>query len=191
MVMKTILYIHGLSSSGASGTARHLQALLPGVRAIAPDLPIEPDEVLEMLHALVASEHPDMVIGTSMGGMFAQQLYDCKKIIVNPAFHVSRTMRKQIGICPFLNPRKDGTTTYTITPELCDCYEEMERRQFDGVSDEAIEKTWALFGAHDTVVNCREEYLQHYRNCTTFDGEHRLSYENIRDVLVPLVCKSI
>ena len=51
-----------------------------------------------------------------MGGMFAQQLYDCKKIIVNPAFHVSRTMRKQIGICPFLNPRKDSAITYTITP---------------------------------------------------------------------------
>ena len=119
--------------------------------------------------------------------MFAQQLYDCKKIIVNPAFHVSRTMRKQIGICPFLNPRKDGATTYTITSALCDRYEETERRQFDGVTDEAVEKTWALFGAHDTVVNCREEYLQHYRNCTTFDGEHRLRYENIRDVLVPLI----
>lgn len=191
MVMKTILYIHGLSSSGESGTVRHLQDLLPETRVIAPDLPIDPDEVLEMLHTLVASEHPDMVIGTSMGGMFAQQLYDCKKIIVNAAFHVSRTMRKQIGICPFLNPRKDGATTYTITSALCDRYEETEHRQFDGVTDEAVEKTWALFGAHDTVVNCREEYLQHYRNCMTFDGEHRLSYENIRDILVPLVCKSI
>lgn len=187
MVMKTILYIHGLSSSGASGTARHLQALLPDIRVIAPDLPIDPDEALAMLRDLVATERPDIVIGTSMGGMFAQQLYDCKKIIVNPAFHVSRTMRKQIGICPFLNPRKDGATTYTITSALCDRYEETERRQFDGVTDEAVEKTWALFGAHDTVVNCREEYLQHYRNCTTFDGEHRLRYENIRDVLVPLI----
>lgn len=185
--MKTILYIHGLSSSGASGTARHLQALLPDIRVIAPDLPIDPDEALAMLRDLVATERPDIVIGTSMGGMFAQQLYDCKKIIVNPAFHVSRTMRKQIGICPFLNPRKDGATTYTITSALCDRYEETERRQFDGVTDEAVEKTWALFGAHDTVVNCREEYLQHYRNCTTFDGEHRLRYENIRDVLVPLI----
>ena len=77
MVMKTILYIHGLSSSGASGTARHLQALLPDMRVIAPDLPIDPDEALAMLRDLVATERPDIVIGTSMGGMFAQQLYDC------------------------------------------------------------------------------------------------------------------
>lgn len=89
MVMKTILYIHGLSSSGASGAARHLQALLPDIRVIAPDLPIAPDEALAMLRDLVATERPDIVIGTSMGGMFAQQLYDCRKILVNPAFHVA------------------------------------------------------------------------------------------------------
>ena len=179
MVMKTILYIHGLSSSGASGTARHLQALLPDMRVIAPDLPIDPDEALAMLRNLVATE-------TSMGGMFAQQLYDSKKIIVNPAFHVSRTMRKQIGVCAFLNPRKDDATTYTITPELCNRYEEMERYQFDGITENAITKTWALFGEHDQVVNCREEYLQYYRNYKTFEGEHRLCFENIRDTVVPL-----
>ena len=69
------------------------------MRVIAPDLPIDPDEALAMLRDLVATERPDIVIGTSMGGMFAQQLYDCRKILVNPAFHVSRTMRRQIGVC--------------------------------------------------------------------------------------------
>ena len=140
MVMKTILYIHGLSSSGASGTARHLQALLPDIRVIAPDLPIDPDEALAMLRDLVATERPDIVIGTSMGGMFAQQLYDCRKILVNPAFHVSRTMRRQIGVCSFLNPRKDGATTYTITPELCNRYEEMECHQFEGITKTLSQK---------------------------------------------------
>lgn len=184
--MKTILYIHGLSSSGALGTAKHLQSLLPDTHIIAPDLPIEPLEALELLHILVATEHPDLIIGTSMGGMFAQQLYDSKKIIVNPAFHVSRTMRKQIDVCSFLNPRKDGATTYTITPELCNRYEEMERHQFDGITENAITKTWALFGGHDQVVNCREEYLQCYHNYKSFEGEHRLRLENIRDTVIPL-----
>lgn len=136
-----------------------------------------------MLQRLVTRECPDIVIGTSMGGMFAQQLYDCRKILVNPAFHVSRTMRRQIGECPFLNPRKDGATSYTTTPELCDRYEAMEHRQFD----EAVTRTWALFGDRDTTVNCREEYLQHYRKMATFDGEHRLRLEDIRDVVVPLI----
>ena len=119
--------------------------------------------------------------------MFAQQLYDYKKIIVNSAFHVSRTMRQQIGLCSFLNPRKDGATSYTITPELCNLYENMEAYQFEGVTDQAIAETWALFGERDRLVNCRDEYLQYYRNAKTFAGEHRLSFEDIRDVLVPLV----
>lgn len=29
-------------------------------------------------------------------------------------------------------------------------------------AEEAIAKTWALFGDRDTAVNCREEYLQHF-----------------------------
>lgn len=184
--MKTLLYVHGLSSSGASGTARHLQTLLPEMQVEAPDLPIEPLEALGLLRRLVAAEHPDLVIGTSMGGMFAQQLYDCRKIIVNPAFHVSRFMRRQLGVCPFLNPRRDGATTYLITGALCDRYEALERHQFDGVTESAVERTWALFGAHDPLVNCREEYLQHYRNYRIFEGEHRLQFETIRDVVVPL-----
>lgn len=185
--MDTILYIHGLSSSGASGTAKHLQSLLPDTHVIAPDLPIEPFEALELLHSFVATEHPELIIGTSMGGMFAQQLYNCKKILVNPAFHVSRIMWQQIGLCSFLNPRKDGATSYTITPELCNLYENMEANQFEGVTDQAIAETWALFGERDRLVNCRDEYLQYYRNAKTFAGEHRLSFEDIRDVLVPLV----
>ena len=37
-----ILYIHGLSSSGNSGTAEHLRRLLPNDTIFSPDLPIEP-----------------------------------------------------------------------------------------------------------------------------------------------------
>jgi len=42
--MKTIIYIHGLSSSGASGTAKNIQLLLPEFKVVAPDLPIDPNE---------------------------------------------------------------------------------------------------------------------------------------------------
>lgn len=48
-----ILYIHGLSSSGNSGTAEHLRRLLPNDTIFSPDLPIEPMVALEMLKRLV------------------------------------------------------------------------------------------------------------------------------------------
>lgn len=49
----------------------------------SPDLPVEPREALAMLKELVEREHIDLVIGTSMGGMFAQKLQGVKKILVN------------------------------------------------------------------------------------------------------------
>lgn len=61
-----------------------------------------------------------------MGGMFAGQLRGYRKILVNPAFHVSEFMRTQIGVHEFLNPRQDGKTQYEITSELCDAYQAIE-----------------------------------------------------------------
>lgn len=118
--MDKIIYIHGLSSSGMSSTATNLRALLPECEVLSPDLPIAPDKAYDMLCRLCNEEQPRLLIGTSMGGMFAQQVRGYRKILVNPAFHVSAFMRTQLGIREFLNPRQDGATHYEITPDLCD-----------------------------------------------------------------------
>ena len=54
-----ILYIHGLSSSGSSSTTRNLQALLPDYSVLSPDLPVAPQEALDMLWHLCELEQPD------------------------------------------------------------------------------------------------------------------------------------
>ena len=59
-----ILYIHGLSSSGSSGTAELLRRYLPDDIIFSPDLPINPQEALTMLKELAERE----------GGMFAQKV---------------------------------------------------------------------------------------------------------------------
>ena len=179
-----ILYIHGLSSSGSSGTADRLRRYLPNDVVIAPDLPIEPLEALTMLQELVIQEKIDLVIGTSMGGMFAQKLRGYNKILVNPSFHVSRSMRNKIGVNEFFSPRANGDTHYEITEELCDSYEEMERSQFDGITDKERELTLGLFGSADNVVDCSEEYKLYYSRHGSFRGGHRLSEEDIKNVLL-------
>ena len=75
-----ILYIHGLSSSGNSGTAKRLRELLPNDPIFSPDLPINPYEAINMLQELCKAEKIDIAIGTSMGGMFAQKLRGYKKL---------------------------------------------------------------------------------------------------------------
>lgn len=91
----SVMYIHGLSSSGASSTASNLRKLLPQYDVLSPDLPIQPQEALTMLKDLCELYKPEIIIGTSMGGMFAQQLRGYKKILVNPAFHASEFMHTQ------------------------------------------------------------------------------------------------
>ncbi len=176
-----ILYIHGLFSSGSSGTADSLRRFLPDDIVISPDLPVEPHEALAMLKALVEREQVELVIGTSMGGMFVQKLRGYKKILVNPSFHVSRC---KLGTNEFFSPRADGATHYEITEELCDRYEEVERGQFDNITDEEREITLGLFGLAGDVVDCSKEYIEHYTRQSFFHGGHRLAEMDIKFTLL-------
>ena len=184
-----ILYIHGLSSSGSSSTVRNLQALLPDYSVLSPDLPVAPQEALDMLRHLCELEQPQLIIGTSMGGMFAQQLRGYKKILVNPAFHVSEFMRTQIGVHEFLNPRRNGETHYEITSSLCDACQKVEKGQFSDITEFDKENTYALFGTKDTLVHGYDEFMSHYEKASWFEGEHRLNLEVMRSSVIPLIEK--
>lgn len=184
---KKLLYIHGLSSSGMSATAGTLRKLLPEYEVLSPDLPVIPQQALFMLKELCDRKCPQLIIGTSMGGMFAQLLKGYKKILVNPAFHVSEFMRTIIGRQEFLNPRQDGETHFEITHELCDAYQKLESRQFENITDFDIKYTYALFGKNDTLVNGADEYKSFYMNAEWFDGGHRLDNTVIENILVPLI----
>ncbi len=91
-----LLFLHGLASSGAYKMASTLRILLR-CEVLAPDLPIEPDRVEALLADICLTEHPDLVVGLSWGGFWAQKLRGLKKVLVNPDFHVSRLMRTKLG----------------------------------------------------------------------------------------------
>ena len=182
--MKTLLYLHGLSSSGKSNTPNMLRKLLPDWNIVSPDIPIDPEEALCMLRRLCKEIAPDIVVGTSMGGMFAQQMHGYRKILVNPAFHVSEFMRQNLGVQTFFSPRKDGATEYEITSELCDAYKAMESQQFDGILPQDKNITMALFGTEDDLVDGSEEYDHHYSHGTLFEGGHRLTMVVVENVLL-------
>ena len=70
-----------------------LRRHFPQWRVIAPDLPVDPFEAMELLRKTIDKEQPKLVIGTSMGGMYTQQLWGMPRIVVNPSFEMSRTLR--------------------------------------------------------------------------------------------------
>ena len=194
-VISNILYIHGLSSSGNSHTAKCLRELLTDCRVLAPDIPVHPMEALELLHQLCHEEKVDVVVGTSMGGMYAQQMYGLPRIIVNPGFHVSELLIKEMGNeesirLPFFSQRQDGATDFEVDAQLIREFQEMEARQFEGVATDPTpqELIYALFGYQDEVVNCEEEYRLRCRGVIEhFNGGHRLNEDVIRSHIIPLI----
>lgn len=189
---KTLLYIHGLASSGNSGTAKEIQRRLPKTRVLSPDLPIDPQEAYEMLCKMIDEEEVDVMVGSSMGGMFANVINGTAKVLVNPSFHVSESMRKRIGTLPFFSERKDGATDFEITAELCDAYAKLERRQFAFFKERDTGETFALFGSDDDTVNCKDEYTKYFGDAyETFTGGHRLNPEVIHDKLIPIVAELV
>lgn len=185
--MKRVIFLHGFGSSGATQTVDYLRKKLPDVEVVSPDIPLLPADALKMLDELCNNLKPNLIIGTSMGAMYAQQLHNYKKILVNPAFHVSEIMRNNLGRNKWLSPRIDGQTEFVIDSELCDLYQKMEESQFCGITEFDKKNTHAFFGTMDTLVNGYDEYLLHYTIATKYLGEHRLLQKWVKLYIVPCI----
>lgn len=187
---KKILYVHGFSSSGQSGTVVKIREMLPGATVVAPDLPLHPAEAMDLLHNICDTENPDLIIGTSMGGMYAEMLYGYDRILVNPAFQMGDTMLKHgmLGKNTFLNPRQDGVQEFIVTKALVEEYKEITAKCFSGVTEEeSRDRVYGLFGDEDPVVHTRDLFSQHYRNAISFHGEHRMNDKILLHSVLPVV----
>ena len=74
---KKVLYVHGFASSGQSGTVTRIREVLTQATVIAPDIPIHPEEAITLLNNVCSAEKPDLIIGTSMGGMYVDGWHVC------------------------------------------------------------------------------------------------------------------
>lgn len=186
-----LLYFHGFASSGASGTVQTLRKIFPSGEVIAPDIPIDPEEALPMLKEIVEQEQPDIIVGTSMGGMYAQQMHGHLRICVNPSFRISTGSKLvRTGTYKWLNGRKDSEKEFRVTNDILKHFNVMERGQFDGIDEADKELCYGLFGINDKVVNSSANYntfTKHYVHAERFEGEHQLNDKVIHRVLLPLL----
>lgn len=183
-----IIYFHGFGSSGASGTVDFLRKLMPEAEVLAPDIPVDPVEALPFLKDFCEQEQPDVIVGTSMGGMYAQQMRGFKRICVNPAFNMSvQSKVLKTGVHKFFNGRKDHQKEFKITKEIIQHHNQMERNQFKGITDFDRENCYGLFGINDPVVHTYDLFKKYYPHAIRFEGEHRLNDKVIKKVLIPLI----
>ena len=183
---KTIVYLHGYGSSSQSNSAKYLAKMMPEYNVIAPDIPVDPAEALPFLKDYCEAHHVDLVIGTSMGGMYAMQMINCLRICVNPALHLSEVKDVlQVGTFERFQPTADGQTHFTITEEIIEHFKEMEQNLFVRERNEGRYDCWGFFADGDTLVNCKDEFAQHFTHVEDFHGEHRMNESVLHDVIIP------
>lgn len=152
-----LLYIHGLSQSGRSATAKFFEDVLSDVDVIAPDLSPDPIEALGQLKLICEQEKPDFIYAAQSAGVLAMHLPGIKKIIVNPFTELSKSLSGSIGKKQYKYPRKDGATDYELTPFIINHYAELESTQFDNISDYDKENTRVFFL---DIASDEENYLK-------------------------------
>jgi hypothetical protein len=195
---KKIMYVHGFGSSAQSGTVRRLREALPGAEVIAYDLPVEPHEAMELLRNACAKDRPDLIIGTSMGGMYAEQLYGFDRICVNPALRIADTMTTHglTGKQQFFNPRQDGVQEFYVDKALVKRYREVQEEGLrpsaaclpggEGGS-EREEMVYGLFGDEDDLVDTYDLFREHYPQAIRFHGGHRITDPVLMHYILPVV----
>ena len=193
---KKLLYLHGFASSGSSGTVDLLRheywekRKTDKVIVLAPDIPVDPAVALPMLKDLVAKEQPALIVGTSMGAMYAQQLRGFERICINPSFCLSRHYSiLSVGRHKWLNRRQNGARTFQVTKDTIAHFAEMEAHQFDGLDEVDQIFCHGLFGDADEIsAEARPVFEQHYPGMSsTFEGGHRMNDELVHHVLFPFI----
>ena len=190
--MKKILYIHGFSSAGSTGTATLMRNMLyeKDVRVVSPDVPVSPLEALQFLKDYAAHEQPDLIIGTSMGGMYAEQLRGYKRILVNPSFHMARLLTfRGLGNYDFQNKRADGATRFKVDKQMIAEFKEVEKLSFKGLTPEDKKNVYGLFGRNDPTVHTQDDYTKVYgkEHFVVFEGEHRLNDKVLKHDVLPII----
>lgn len=190
--MKKVLYIHGFASAGSTGSATQMRNHLypKGVQVISPDVPTDPLEAIAMLKALVEAEQPDLIVATSMGAMYAEQLKGFPRILVNPSFHMARLLTfRGMGRREFRNKRQDGQTEFKVDKQMIQAFQQVEKESFKGIDAKEKQLVWGLFGTQDKLVNCQTDFQKHYgkEQMQLFEGEHFLNDKVLSKVVIPLV----
>lgn len=186
---KTVLYVHGFGSSGQSGTVTRLRQVMPEAHVVAPDLPVHPEEAIQLLHNICEQEQPALIIGTSMGGMYTEQLAGYDRICINPALCLADTMQAHgmTGTQTFQNPRLDGVQQFYVDKALVKEYRQVSERRFSNVNDEERQRIYGLFGDKDEVVDTFDMFAANYPLATHFHGEHRMDDQLFMHSVLPVI----
>jgi len=187
---RRILFIHGLASSGKYKMADQLRILMKEAEVLSPDVPAEPEKALPFLQGICREWKPDIIVGHSLGGFWAQKLRGYRKALVNPTFHIAEFLRPLIGEMAYLSPREDGALSFGISEEMCAAFQLLEDHEFEGLDQEEKDLTIAFFADSDETVRHGPEFALHYGKAgIAYPGGHQPIFPEMKKYIVPEIIK--
>lgn len=190
-----ILFLHGFTSSGECEIARTLRVELASVaEVVAPDLPLHPFEALDMLQNLCIGEQFDLIVGSSCGAFYGQQLVrftGVPAILVSPFFKMTEFLSQRIGVHEYKSPRADGNQQFEIDEQLIAEFADMQVHQFDCYDEFNHDRVIGMFGSLDTLAHFSDVFLKYYDTAIDFDGPHTMTEQNVVNDLIPVVRRTL
>ena len=190
--MKRIIHLHGFASSGHSGTVQVMRQQLysSGEEVLSPDLPVVPIEAMDFLHDYISKMQPDLITTTSMGGLYGEQFHGWKRLLINPAFSMSKLLTfGGMGRREFRNKREDGAKDFKVDRKMIDEFKIVEKSSFQGIDAADKGLVWGFFGNKDTRVNHQKDFIRYYgkEHFILFDGEHFLNDKILSKYILPQI----
>ena len=146
------IYVHGLASGANATTFHKLAKRFPQFIWMSTDFGEDLAENVEQLNDMIRSNYPQLIVGTSMGGLTV--LYadapDAVKIVHNPALSIADCVRNTIGLGkhPYKCRRLDKKTSFVLTEEMCQNYEAYIASHTPSLSV----ANYAIFSANDELL---------------------------------------
>lgn len=186
-----VIYIHGFNSYKNSSTPRNIKKasgykvheayyhsgqLFPEILA----------SLKEQIAKIVSDGDDAVLIGTSLGGFYADQLLDEPHIraivMINPVVDAAEELNKSTYQGEMTNPINHET--YSVTRELADSYN--ARRDMRGVAA----KRYLVLSDHDELLDSSiaEAYWKPVSTFIQIEGPHRLvDFDTISRILHEII----
>ena len=181
-----VIYVHGLASGANAATGKSLSKKLRNFIWITTDFGEDLAANVRQLNECIKTHKPQLIIGTSMGGLTV--LYadapDAVKVAINPALSIADCVRNTIGLGrhKYFCKRLDGATEFELTEEMCKGYEAYIATHKPSLG----KSSYAVFAAHDELLGDEASLVAQkilcdcgYKVMVDSEGAHRIKLSTI------------
>ena len=190
------IYVHGLASGANATTFDKLAKRFPQFIWMSTAFGEDLAENVKQLNEMIRSDYPQLIVGTSMGGLAVlyAEAPEVVKVVCNPALSIADSVRHTIGLGkhPYFCERMNGVTEFELTEEMCQGYEAYIASHTPLLG----KANYAVFAEHDELLGdeasaAAQKVLADngYRVLIDPEGKHRMQSSTIKLIAKEIVDK--